>query len=65
MDRIHGAYETAVQSAESGTEALRGVWPREIPHLDAGQEGALKDALRCLEDGWAALLRARPSFADE
>lgn len=57
MEEIAGAYETARDAAETGTEALRRVWPRQIPAMDPGQSDAFRDALRSLEDGWAALMR--------
>lgn len=61
---IRGGFRTALQAAESGTAALRGVWPVGIPALMLTQDDALRAALRNIEDGWAALLRVRADFEE-
>lgn len=59
---IPGSYRTAVKAAECGVTALRGVWPIGIPALGHSQDQALREALRSIEDGWAALLRVAGDF---
>lgn len=54
---IRRAHEEAVEAAERGSHALREVWPAATPQLPARDADALRDALRSMEDGWAALLR--------
>jgi hypothetical protein len=61
---IHGGYRTALTAAETGTAALREVWPAGIPSLAPTQDVALRAALRNIEDGWAELLRVRSDFED-
>lgn len=61
---IPGSYRTAVQAAESGVTALRDVWPCGIPSLVRTQDEALREALRSIEDGWAALLRVQSEFEE-
>lgn len=61
---IDGSYRTALAAAESGTAALRGAWPAGIPAMVPTQDHAFREALRAIEDGWAALLRVRGEFED-
>lgn len=61
---IHAAYQTALTAAEKGTTALRDIWPRGIPQLAQPQDHAMREALRNIEDGWAALLRVAGDFAE-
>jgi hypothetical protein len=61
---IQGSYSAAVQAAERSVAALRDVWPIAIPSLAQPQDAAIREALRSIEDGWAALLRVQADFTD-
>lgn len=61
---IPGSYQRALAAAETGTSELRDVWPRGIPALVPTQDSAFREALRHIEDGWAALLRVKAEFEE-